>query len=224
MRTRLPIGKPGDHKLKVETVPTSVKMWPTPIYVRNLRTEPAWEEHNASLLRTVLQEERRDLDPLTFGVIGATKTSQAIMQWNLESVSWLKNHIADGLEAVSASVGANESESVGLQVAIEGWAVVYRAAASHRLHTHHGSAWSGVYYLSVGAETNSPGHLQFIDARAGAIARNRSEGIGQLTPTTGKLVLFPSWLPHSVKATADTDEERVCIAFNIGYVEGSCEQ
>jgi hypothetical protein len=31
------------------------------------------------------------------------------------------------------------------------------------------------------------------------------------------MVAFPGWLPHSVQATADSDAQRICIAWNVAY-------
>lgn len=193
-----------------------VGMWPTPLSVRDLTDSERWSELNDELLKLVLRQEAADEDPMTFGVMGATKTSHAIMKWDVESVRWLKGEIAASLRTVADSVGASEEGSV-VRAIIDGWVVVYRHAASHRLHTHHGSAWSGVYYLATGDLAADAGHLQMIDPRVGAIARGESEGVLSIAPAPGHLVLFPSWLPHSVKATGSTSQARVCIAFNVGY-------
>lgn len=195
---------------------TSVGMWPTPIGLFDLTESDQWRAMNDELLGLVLDQEARDQDPMTFGVMGATKTSHAIMRWDVEPIHWLKRRIVDSLRVVAESVGAVEDDSPVHSV-IDGWVVVYREAASHRLHTHHGSAWSGVYYLSTGDLAEDAGHLQFLDPRVGAIARGESAGVAYIDPRPGRLVLFPSWLAHSVKATGSLSRERVCIAFNIGY-------
>ena len=57
-----------------------------------------------------------------------------------------------------------------------------------------------------------------IDPRPGAIARRIGDPVHNVAPFPGLLVGFPSWLPHSVRATlADSTDPRICVAFNVGY-------
>jgi hypothetical protein len=56
--------------------------------------------------------------------------------------------------------------------------VAYRSGGSLRPHTHHDSAWSGVYYVSSGTDESAAsdgavvdaGYLQLLDPRPAAIA------------------------------------------------------
>lgn len=199
---------------------TLVSMWPTPLHIRDMSVLPEWQSFNYRLLQEVEAEEKRDTNPLLFGTVEATKTCLNIMQWQSDEISWFKSQIKESLNEISHSVGSDCAEAVGLRAEIEGWAVTYRRAASHRLHTHHGSGWSGVYYLQCGGVSGSAGSLELMDPRPSAISRHSSPGPVFIVPKPGRLVIFPSWLPHAVRSTlADTQHTRVCIAFNIGYKE-----
>lgn len=197
----------------------TINAWPTPVRVADLSSQDEWFENNKKLYDLVMSAESREKDPLLFGVVGATKTSLDILQWEDPAIAWLRKNILKGMDEICAAVGANVSTEANVSPIAEGWAVVYREAASHRLHTHHGSAWSGVYYISTGGVGDGAGYLQLLDPRPGAIARHFSEGPKLIEPAPGKMVIFPSWLPHSVKSTLVGGSERVCIAFNIGYEE-----
>lgn len=87
-------------------------------------------------------------------------------------------------------------------------------------HNHAGCFLSGCYYLKV--PPNS-GEIVFHDPRPGsANAMMRTPGsYGSLAravqPLEGQLVLFPSWLEHSVRPN-ESDEARISIPMNALHV------
>jgi len=99
------------------------------------------------------------------------------------------------------------------------WANVNPPGTGHRPHTHPNNFLSGVYYAQ--APHNSDG-LILHDPRAQAFVI--SPKVKELTELTGseikleirpgRLIVFPSWLEHSVATTQDGDE-RVSISFNV---------
>jgi uncharacterized protein (TIGR02466 family) len=101
-----------------------------------------------------------------------------------------------------------------------GWGVSLKAGHSQDLHVHPTAHISGVYYLSVppGAQgqTSTAGKIRFYDPRPRA---NMNQLFTQITrhsevATEGDLLIFPSWLEHSV-APFEGEGERICIAFNV---------
>lgn len=110
------------------------------------------------------------------------------------------------------------------------WANVSEAGASNDLHGHAGAYWSGVYWVDDGGRGDDPavgGDLEFPDPR-GMIAsvynpalRMRVEGCVSAGYSTtvaarsGTLIMFPSWLMHSVRRFAGS-RPRISIAFNFG--------
>lgn len=101
-----------------------------------------------------------------------------------------------------------------------GWGVSLRAGNSQDLHVHPTAHISGVYYISSPpgalAETSTSGKIRFYDPRPRA---NMNQLFTQITrhsemPSPGDVLLFPSWLEHSV-APFYGDGERLCIAFNV---------
>jgi uncharacterized protein (TIGR02466 family) len=101
-----------------------------------------------------------------------------------------------------------------------GWGVSLKAGHSQELHVHPTAHISGVYYVAVppGAkgETSTNGKIRFYDPRPRA---NMNQLFTQITrhseiPAEGDLLMFPSWLEHSV-AAFEGEGDRICIAFNV---------
>ena len=101
------------------------------------------------------------------------------------------------------------------------WATVLARGAAHRSHSHPNNYLSGAYYVRTnpGADT-----INFHDPRSQAavirppVTELTAENTDQVVVkvTDGTLLLFPSYLEHSVDATA-ADEQRVSVSFNIMF-------
>ena len=99
------------------------------------------------------------------------------------------------------------------------WTIINKKGASNDIHTHPNNFLSGAYYVKAPANC---GNIVFHDPRPVPRFRyaitnkpnlfNSSEY--SITPQDGLLVLFPSYLEHSVWAN-ESDEERIVISFNI---------
>ena len=101
------------------------------------------------------------------------------------------------------------------------WATVLAKGAAHKAHSHPNNFLSGVYYLRThpGADT-----INFHDPRAQTAAIRppvtelTAENTDQVVVKVidGTLLIFPSYLEHSVDATA-SEEERISISFNVMF-------
>jgi uncharacterized protein (TIGR02466 family) len=99
------------------------------------------------------------------------------------------------------------------------WAVINPKFASNFVHNHPNCVLSGVYYVKA---PENCGGIFFKDPRD--VAHMFSPAIAEITPwtlqkltyraTEGKMIIFPSWLNHGVEPNL-SDEERICISFNI---------
>ncbi len=107
------------------------------------------------------------------------------------------------------------------------WSIVNPPGSSNRAHIHPGCLWSGVYYVQ--APENS-GDIEFIDPRTQNLVsqakyqpnkKRQKHCWTKLTfsPRAGRLLIFPSWLYHSVAPNLSTNEgkagERIIISFNL---------
>ena len=99
------------------------------------------------------------------------------------------------------------------------WAIVNKGGSTNLRHQHGNSTISGAYY--VRAPKNS-GDIVFYDPRPApvfsfpkAINSNfLNAKVNGISPKGGALILFPSYVDHSVNENL-TDEERIVISFNI---------
>ena len=101
------------------------------------------------------------------------------------------------------------------------WATMNAPGRGHRRHAHPNSFLSGVYFVQVhsGADT-----INFHDPRVQTaiirppvtdlLAANADQAV--ISVTDGTLLLFPSWLEHSVDANASPNI-RISVSFNIMF-------
>ncbi|MDN3360128.1 TIGR02466 family protein [Actinomadura sp. DC4] len=201
---------------------TLMQAWRTPIYVADV---PDADQYNRRLRTMILEAEKTDAQAANFGGIDAIKSSQTILRWEDPEIDWFKAQIVNAVTAMTQDTLGDAANEVTQGIEAEGWAVVYRGGGSLRPHTHHDSAWSGVYYVSSGAEEGNgaaagpvdAGYLQLLDPRPAAIARQASKGPERIQPVPGRMVAFPGWLPHSVQSTLTGSGLRICIAWNVAY-------
>lgn len=101
------------------------------------------------------------------------------------------------------------------------WANINARATGHGIHSHPNNFLSGIYYAATheGAET-----VNFHDPRlqAGIIRPPVTELTAENTDQVvvkvknGTLLLFPSWLQHSVDPSR-SDQHRVSVSFNLMF-------
>ena len=99
------------------------------------------------------------------------------------------------------------------------WAIINTGGSANLRHQHGNSTISGAYY--VRAPINS-GDIVFYDPRPAPVYSHPNvtnpnilnAQINGVSPKEGALVLFPSYLDHSVNENK-ADEERIVISFNI---------
>jgi uncharacterized protein (TIGR02466 family) len=104
---------------------------------------------------------------------------------------------------------------------LNAWFNVNQEGHSNQIHTHGGSFISGVYYVK--AETSQSEILfyknfteDYVITSAGDISHYTpiSGATCRYPPKTGRLVLFPSYVPHGVLPST-SKEERISLAFNM---------
>jgi uncharacterized protein (TIGR02466 family) len=101
------------------------------------------------------------------------------------------------------------------------WATVLSRGAEHKVHCHPNNFLSGVYYVRthVGADT-----INFHDPRNQTaiirppVVKLTAENTDQVVVRVknGTLLVFPSWLQHSVDVNT-SEEERISISFNVMF-------
>ncbi len=134
---------------------------------------------------------------------------------NLDEFRRLVACIHDAAESVLEflKTGDGAFEITGL------WANMNPKGVAHPVHSHPNNFLSGIYYVCTheGADT-----VNFHDPRpqTGIIRPPATELTAENTDqvvvkvSDGALLMFPSWLPHSVDASA-SDETRISVSFNV---------
>ncbi len=102
------------------------------------------------------------------------------------------------------------------------WSIINKKNSFNEKHHHGNSALSAAYYVKADQDS---GDIVFYDPRHAFIfAHPEASKINELnaqvksiTPKAGTLVLFPSFLEHSVKPS-QSDDDRIVISFNISLI------
>ena len=102
------------------------------------------------------------------------------------------------------------------------WAIINRGGAANAKHHHGNSDISAAYYVRA---PKNCGEIVFYDPRPAPVyshplsikPNSLNAMVNTISPVEGGLVLFPSYLDHSVN-TNISNEERIVISFNINLV------
>ena len=130
-----------------------------------------------------------------------------------ELVSCINDAVVSVLEFLK--IGQEDFEITGV------WANMNPPNAAHRMHSHPNNFLSGVYYVRTpkGADT-----INFHDPRSQTeiikppVTELTAENTDQVVVRVknGTILLFPSWLAHSVDANT-SDGIRISISFNVMF-------
>ena len=102
------------------------------------------------------------------------------------------------------------------------WAIINEKGASNERHHHGNSALSAAYYVRAPKDC---GDIEFYDPRPAPVYSHPiakkpnilNATVNSITPDEGMLVLFPSYLDHSVKQNLSSDK-RIVISFNVNLI------
>lgn len=108
---------------------------------------------------------------------------------------------------------------------VDSWINFFYPNQSEQQHNHYGNFISGVYYVSA---PDKSGVYRFFDPAGARVmwaglnlkdaeSNHTNRSSGQYVPEEGKLLMFPSWLDHSVLANK-SNEIRISIAFNVNII------
>ena len=208
---------------KSETVPRAVRedWFPTSIWYDDL---PDAESINAAILPAIHDERRRDPEGMS--------DRSTVLGWH--SQDDLQNR--DVFQPLIEQIGRCVDDVVGFLKwdldrvrphLLNCWAIENDHGSSNMVHNHPQSALSGVYYVQA---AEGCGDLFFRDPReavnmfAPPLKERTPWTFDRVTyrPRVGRLLIFPSWLLHGVAPNL-SDQTRVCVSFNVGYLwsEGS---
>ena len=197
-----------------------VLAWPTPVMIRRNNDAALCAE----LRRVILAKREEDPEGISRALVNGWHSDTDMMDWPDPVIAKLKAVIQNGLHDYLNAM--TEGRPVQGQAQVTAWANVSERGGYHRLHTHHSSMVSGVFYVDTGTpdpdDTKKNGTLAFVDPRVAVemipIPGNPFGDKLQLQPEPGHFVLFPSWLQHFVDPFRG-EGTRISIAFNITIAE-----
>lgn len=152
--------------------------------------------------------------------------------WDIDD--WGGAPMARLLDVVKGAAGRmtarrKDGRPAGVAWSYNAWANVNRRGDANEAHTHPGSVWSAVYWVDDGGAAADPtlgGAFELHDPRGVAPAMLAPDlvpavpggpafGASELVqPTAGDLMMFPSWVSHSVRPYRG-DGVRISIAINL---------
>ena len=103
------------------------------------------------------------------------------------------------------------------------WAIINKDGANNARHHHGNSDISAAYYIRA---PKNCGEIVFYDPRPAPVFSHPicnkpnllNAMVNSVNPVEGLLVMFPSYLDHSVNANM-TSDERIVISFNINLIK-----
>jgi len=195
----------------------------------NLFPSQVWRHHtdkidNRKLENIILEKEQKDKG-VTFTNVGGYHSSAI----NLEKEKGFKciyDYINECMEVILFE--NNYKPNLGI-LSSHGWININRKGDFNREHVHPDCHWSGVYYVKTPANC---GELRFHNpivassmVKSGHLLNLTSSNIKTsfflnsipLDPYEGSILIFPSWLFHSVDPNR-SNYDRISISFNIDIV------
>lgn len=190
-------------------------LYPTPFYSKDL---PNSKELNLYLLKQIKLLKKQDPK----GVIRTNSGFGWHSQTNLNEKKEFEPIIK---ELVIMANQCNEDYFIKDKIILGNmWANINPTYSYNKLHTHQNSIWSGVYYVKVPKDS---GGFYVDDPRSYSqiFLPNRKKDtpallnkIMNFNPVEGRLIFFPSWLPHGVDINMNKQKGeknwRVSISFN----------
>jgi uncharacterized protein (TIGR02466 family) len=194
----------------------SRKDWfPTPIWHFNLDN---YQQLNQTLLQEIKVEQQNDSK-------GQKRSN--VLGWHSANDLHHRESFAEFTQIIGANVWEVATclhwDLAKISLAIEScWAIVNGKLAANSVHNHPNSLLSGVYYLQ--APENS-GVISFSDPRPAAhvlvppMTEFSPWTLPKISykPQVGTMLLFPSWLLHSVEMNLSS-ELRISLSFNIAML------
>jgi len=199
--------------------PTVRSIFPTHILETRIKDAT---KLNADLAGIV--QARRGQDPgIDRSNIGGWHSDTEMLTWGGEAARRLALSTLQLCAAYTHDRGMR-GDLPRFEMGLEMWANLSPPGASNQVHAHPGCVWSAVYYVDDGGDLES-GKLVLHDPRfpmnrmaapdlvfaaGGVMEEMRVE----IAPEPGKLIVFPSWLLHSVKPHRGA-RDRLSIAINV---------
>ena len=187
-------------------------LFPTPVWTLTLNN---YKEINEKMFNFIKSEQNKDQ-------LGIKKSN--VNGWHSKDFDLKEedpqNFIAFILPAIEQVMKDMNWERKKQTVKIDNmWAIINIGGSTNLRHQHGNSTISGAYYVRA---PENCGDIVFYDPRPAAVYSHPTATnpnllnaqVNGIKPKEGALVLFPSYLDHSVNENL-SNSERIVISFNI---------
>lgn len=194
---------------------------------------PNADELNRALLEAI-NTQRGKHPGIDRSNLGGWHSDTDMAAWGGDASRELANFAVNTVSPHMIDVAGGGKRQFGWR--IEMWANVNGPGHANQMHCHPSSYWSGVYYPDPGgAEIEGHGgelmledprypmaYMMVPDLLLRDADREPMYSQVAIRPVAGRLVMFPSWLRHSVRPHGG-DRERVSIALNLTLVDAQAD-
>ena len=187
-------------------------LFPTPVWTLQLEN---FENINREIYTFVKRVQAQDEK----GIIKSNNKGWHSKDFNLNDTDPKKfiNNISPSIEKVMKDMNW-ETNKQTIKIS-NMWAIINKGGSTNSRHQHGNSTISGAYYVRA---PENCGDIVFYDPRPApvfyyptAVSSNLLNAqVNSITPKEGALILFPSYLDHSVNENL-SNNERIVISFNI---------
>jgi hypothetical protein len=172
---------------------------------------PDGDSFRAALRCEILRNPTLQPDPHSTATSGGLQTARLVQPGNT-ALPALLAAIRDAVDGYARGLALATRPAAAR---LDSWAVVYAEQGRQEPHRHPDGWLSGVYYVNAsrGQDGAFLGALvlgMFEEEGAGA----PPWGTTRIEPRPGRLVLFPSFVPHATEP-AESAGERICVAFDV---------
>ena len=189
--------------------------FPTPIWTSII---PNYEEVNERMYNYIISLQKNNPN-------GITKSN--LLGWHSEDFDLEKDDPRYFINSISSSINYSLND-MGWDLKQQEtkitsmWSIINKKSASNARHIHSNNYLSSAYYVRA---PKNCGSIVFHDPRSVTTFRypkiakpnNLNTNVFSIEPKEGLLVLFPSYLYHSVDLNR-SGEERIVISFNINLI------
>ena len=192
------------------------RLFATPILVQDYEDDPLIKPLEEAILT-----RRREHPGIRRSNVGGWHSETDFGQWAGDAGRALFQRAADLAAAHTIDIKTGQSPQRWFTVA---WANVNKSGDTNQIHSHGGAYWSAVYYVRL--NEGDGGALLLQDPRSPAIAMHAPtyrfrdlgpEEVASVRPRAGTLVMFPSWLLHSVESWQGKGL-RISVALNLSAI------
>ena len=189
--------------------------------VENLFTTPVFwyvlkdvDALNAEL-RNIILEQERAMSSMVKSNQGGWQSPTDFFRSQEPAVVTLRNYARRAVEVATSRV---IPQNLKIEFHLSSWAAVNRKGHYNTAHVHPMATWSGVYYVDPGDESpDLPGGVLEFSHPNMASVMTFFPGVlpsaRLVRPEAGMMILFPSYLEHSVRLYQG-ERPRICVPFN----------